>query len=252
MTDENARQKWAPRMRREWDERARADAFYYSTWKVGHRWDPDEFLQSGERDFQHFVEPVIEELGLDPANCEVLELGCGVGRMTGALARRFGRVHATDVSPEMLSRARELCPDLPNVSWLLTDGYSLPIPDASLDFAFSFLVFQHVPLKEIILRNVAEMLRVTRPGGGFLFQYNGETVRSVPWRSRLIWGVLDRWRIPLLPRLFGIDVREAGKTWDGAPLTGEEVSEWVAAHGGEVRGERGVGTPAAWCWGVKR
>ena len=88
-----------------------------------------------------------------------------------------------------------------------------------------------MPQKEIVLHNVAEMLRVLRPEGGFLFQYNGATGPSVGWRGRLIWGILDRWRIPLLPRLFGIDPREAGKTWDGVPLTGEEVQEWVETIG---------------------
>ena len=89
-------------MRRDWDNRAHADAFYYSTWKVGHKWDPDEFLESGERDCQLFVDSIIKEPGLDPRDSAVLELECGVGRMTKALACRFRSVHATDVSPEMV------------------------------------------------------------------------------------------------------------------------------------------------------
>ena len=113
----------------------------------------------------------------------MLELGCGVGRMTKALTCRFRSVHATDVSPEMVVQARFLCPELNNVTWEVSDGFDLStIPDGSLDLAFSFLVFQHVPQKQIVLHNVSEMLRVLRPGGGFLFQYNGETRRKVGWR----------------------------------------------------------------------
>ena len=89
-------------MRRDWDQRAHADAFYYSTWKVGHKWDPKEFFESGDRDCQLFVDPIIKELGIQPGNLAVLELECGVGRMTKALACRFRSVHATDVSPEMV------------------------------------------------------------------------------------------------------------------------------------------------------
>ena len=89
-------------MRRDWDDRAHADAFYYSTWKVGHKWDPKEFFESGDRDCQLFVDPIIKELGIEPGNLAVLELECGVGRMTKALACRFRSVHATDVSPEMV------------------------------------------------------------------------------------------------------------------------------------------------------
>ena len=89
-------------MRRDWDDRAHADAFYYSTWKVGHKWDPKEFFESGDRDCRLFVDPIIKELGIEPGNLAVLELECGVGRMTKALACRFRSVHATDVSPEMV------------------------------------------------------------------------------------------------------------------------------------------------------
>ena len=250
--NERTRSEWGPRMSRDWDERARADAFYYSTWKVGHKWDLEEFFESGKRDRELFVDPVIRELGLDAGKSGMLELGCGVGRMTKALASRFRSVHATDVSAEMVERARGYCSELGNVRWEITNGFDLSsIEGGSLDFAFSFLVFQHVPEKEIVLRNVAEMLRTLRPAGGFLFQYNGETERKIGWRERVIWGVLDRCKVPLLPRLFGIDTREAGKTWDGAPIDGEEVSAWVEGQGGRVVGVRGVGTPAAWCWGVK-
>lgn len=239
-------------MSRDWDERARADSFYYSTWKVGHKWAPEEFFESGERDCELFVDPVLKELGLDVGESRMLELGCGVGRMTRALAKRARFVHATDVSEEMIEQARGYCPGLANVRWEVTNGFDVAsIDDGALDFSFSFLVFQHVPQKEIVLRNVAEMLRALRPGGGFLFQYNGQIERKTGWREKVIWGVLDRWRVPLLPQLFGIDTREAGKTWDGTPIDGEEVQEWVEEQGGRVVGVRGLGTPAAWCWGTK-
>ena len=72
----------------------------------------------------------------------MVELGCGVGRMTKALAARFDIVHATDVSGEMVEQARGHCPELGNVHWEITNGFDLSsIGDGSLDFAFSFLVF---------------------------------------------------------------------------------------------------------------
>ena len=246
------RAKWARLMRRDWDARANADAFYYSTWKVGHKWDVDEFFSSGERDYLLFVDPVIDSLGLEPSASEMLELGCGVGRMTRSLAQRFKRVYAVDVSPEMVSRAQDYCPDLNNVSWEVVNGFDLSsISDSCMDFAFSFLVFQHVPQQDISLGDIGEMLRVLKPGGAFLFQYNGQTSSDVGWKGRLIWGVLDRWRVPVLPGLFKIDTREAGKTWDGAALTPEEVETMVETRCGKVMGTKGDGTPAAWCWGVK-
>ena len=100
----------------------------------------------------------------------------------------------------MIEQARGYCPGLANVRWEVTNGFDVAsIGDGALDFSFSFLVFQHVPQKEIVLRNVAEMLRALRPGGGFLFQYNGQIERKTGWREKVIWGILDRWRVPLLP-----------------------------------------------------
>ena len=119
-------------MRRDWDDRAHADAFYYSTWKVGHKWDPDEFFESSERDCQLFVDPVINELAIEPGGSAILALRCGVGRMTKALSRRFRSVHATEVPPEMVVQGRSLCPELNKVTWEVSDGFDLStIPDRS-------------------------------------------------------------------------------------------------------------------------
>ncbi len=247
------RGKWARIMRKDWDDRARRDVFHYTTWRPGHKWNEGTFFESGERDYVLWVEPVLQSVELETTDSNVLDLGCGIGRMTRSLARRFSHVYAVDVSPEMISRAKAFNKDLSNVTWHLVDGFDLAfIQDRQIDFAFSFLVFQHVPHREIVMRNIEEMLRVLRPGGFFLFQYNGESTQTMDWSGRLIWGILDRWRIPLLPRLLKLDVREAGKTWAGAILNPQEVVEHIESHGGTLLGSRGVGTPGAWCWGVRQ
>ena len=76
----------------------------------------------------------------------VVEIGCGLGRMTRALAARAGGVTAIDVSPEMLERAQRLNPNLSTVAWTAGDGTTLAgIPDASADACMSHVVFQHIP-----------------------------------------------------------------------------------------------------------
>ena len=61
----------------------------------------------------------------------VLDIGCGVGRLTRVLAERAAHVHAIDVSAEMLEQARGLNAHLTNVSWHHGDGTTLqPIEDA--------------------------------------------------------------------------------------------------------------------------
>jgi len=152
-----------------WDERAREDAFFFV----------DNELEYGEPDAERFwargervIDAMLSELGVElrPTD-EVLDIGCGLGRLTRVLAARAGRVVALDVSAEMLRRARELSPHLDNVEWVHGDGRTLhPLPDDSLDAVVSFVVFQHLPDPELTLGYVAEMGRVLRPGGWAAFQ----------------------------------------------------------------------------------
>ena len=151
-------------MRRFWDARAAEDAVYFvdSRQRYGQP-DLDRFFAVAEDDLERFLGP----LGVAfRASDTVVEIGCGLGRMTRIVARRVARVVAIDVSEEMLSRARELNPGLDNVDWVLGDGTSLaPLDDETADACFSAVVFQHVPDPEITLGYVREVARVLRPGG---------------------------------------------------------------------------------------
>src|SRR5437764_15430157 len=102
---------------------------------------------------------------------KVADIGCGVGRLTRALATRAGHVYGIDVSSEMLELAKGHNPELDKVEWLHGDGRGLePLEDASVDGCFSHVVFQHIPDPEITLEYVREMGRVLRAGGWALFQ----------------------------------------------------------------------------------
>jgi SAM-dependent methyltransferase len=153
-------------MGRFWDERARDDALFYVDDR-GLR--GDAFWAGGEE----VVEVFATRLGwtVGPRDT-VVEIGCGVGRITRALAAHCHEVLAVDVSAEMLTRAREL--EIVNVRWLLGDGRTLPVPDASADGVFSHVVFQHVPDPAITLGYVGEMGRVLRPGGWAVFQVSDD------------------------------------------------------------------------------
>ncbi len=102
---------------------------------------------------------------------DVVEIGCGVGRLTHVLAARARHVHALDVSPRMLELASEHGGHLTNVEWILGDGASLaPLTDASADACVSHAVFQHIPDPAITLGYVREIGRVLRPGGWAAFR----------------------------------------------------------------------------------
>ena len=151
-----------------WDERAREHALFFVDNTLDYR-DPDveRFWAEGER----AVTAILDQLGIEVGTADtVVEIGCGVGRLTRVLAGRAARVVALDVSSEMLARARELNPALENVTWLHGDGASLAgVEDASADGCFSHVVFQHLPEPELTLGYVREMARVLRPGGWAVF-----------------------------------------------------------------------------------
>lgn len=111
----------------------------------------------------------------------VLEIGCGAGRVTRALSKVFGEVHAVDVSGEMVARARAALHDRPNVTVYQNNGCDLAVvPPLVFDFAFSSHVFQHIPSREVIESYVREVYRLLRPGALFKFQVQGEPSEDRP------------------------------------------------------------------------
>jgi ubiquinone/menaquinone biosynthesis C-methylase UbiE len=246
-------------MRRDWDERARRDAFHYiASWKQD--WNIDSFLASGEKDYATLVSPVLERCGI-PASGEVMvELGCGAGRMTPSFGRRYKRIVALDLSAEMLQRARQIHVEQQNILWLRVGGANLAcLKDGSADFIFSYLVLQHLPTAELAFGYIREFLRVLRPGGAFLFQFNGGYKPTMNLRGRLAWGAVDAlWSARLVSlskgaaRLLGLDPAAAGKSWRGAAIEAARIVSSLRSSGGEICELSGEHTPMAWCCGVKK
>lgn len=94
---------------------------------------------------------------------EVLDLGCGTGSLALLLAERGAarRVLGIDIAPAYIAYAAARCRD-PRVSFRVGDAMALDLPDRSVDRAFSLLALNFTPAPE---RAIAEMRRVTRPGG---------------------------------------------------------------------------------------
>lgn len=245
-------------MRQDWDERARKNAFHYiASWRK--EWDLDSFLASGEEDFNRLVASALARCGLPVTGKSMLELGCGVGRMTHSFARRFACVYAFDISPEMLARAGQIHAQQKNIHWMLSNGSDLSDIDAdSVDLVFSYLVLQHLPDESLVFQSIREMLRVLRPGGTILFQFNGGFAPTMNLRGRLAWGIVDAlWSSNLrtlshaAASTLGLDPSVAGKSWRGVAIAASRIAELVWSAGGEVREMASENTPMAWCCGVK-
>jgi SAM-dependent methyltransferase len=121
-----------------------------------------------------------------------VDFGCGVGRLTRALAKRAKHVIGVDVSPTMLA----LAPKLPNVN------YTDRLPE-SADFIGSLIVFQHIPVNRgyEIFR---QLLQILKPGGvaaiHFALSRPGGPLRRIARRIRAASPLIHR----LLPRPHGL------------------------------------------------
>src|SRR5512142_2192757 len=111
------------KMQRDWDARAKENArFYVATARQD--WTDAEFFESGKRTV---TEEILTDMinicqGKDPKRMTVLEIGCGAGRVTRALAQLFGEVHAVDISGEMVRQARAALADKPNAHVYQNNG----------------------------------------------------------------------------------------------------------------------------------
>jgi ubiquinone/menaquinone biosynthesis C-methylase UbiE len=108
----------------------------------------------------------------------LLDVGCGTGSLTAAALDRPGvtHVHGFDVSPTYVAAAKERFSS-GRATFEVGDACAMPMPDKAVDHALSLLVLQFVPQAE---RAIAEMRRVTRPGG---------TVAAATWDQRggVVW-----------------------------------------------------------------
>ena len=213
------------KMQREWDERARENARYYvNTERTD--WKDDDFFESGRRTVQEEILTDMTNIcqGKDPKQMTVLEIGCGVGRVTRALAEVFGAVHGVDVSGEMIRRATEALADVPNVRFHKNNGADLAaVGDIFVDFAFSSIVFQHIPSREVIANYVREVHRLLRPGGLFKFQVQGDATLKT----------------------------DAEDTWLGASFSDEQAVAMAKSCGFEPRYRHGAGGQYFWLWFFK-
>ena len=218
-----------------WDARAREDAFFFVDDRLAYRApDRERFWAEGVDD----LDGILAALGVAVAPTDaVIEIGCGIGRLTRPLSERARTVHAIDVSGEMLRRARAGNPELDNVTWVRGNGHDLaPLPTAGSDVCFSHVVFQHIPDPAVTLGYVREMARVLRPGGWAGFQLSTaahvHSPRGAARRARaLLAGLLGR-----RPR--GQD----HPAWRGSAVDLDELRIVAGGAGLDVEQVEGAGT----------
>lgn len=106
------------------------------------RWDRDAFFLSGEREIDALMAS-LEPLGMPALRERALDFGCGVGRLTRALATRFDHVYGVDVSQPMIALAQQLNEDCAGCQFITnTESRLASVPDAHVDLVYSRIVLQ--------------------------------------------------------------------------------------------------------------
>ncbi|MBI3522479.1 MAG: methyltransferase domain-containing protein [Chloroflexi bacterium] len=166
-----------------WERNARTDplwAVLAAPDKKGRRWNATEFFKTGERDVAEIL-GYVDVRGARPRMGRALDFGCGVGRLTQALATCFERVEGVDVSPTMIELARQY-DRTGRCTFSVNTAPDLKLfADGAFDFALSILVLQHIP-SPFAIGYVRELCRVVGPGGTLFFQAPHQ--RHVPLRQR--------------------------------------------------------------------
>jgi trans-aconitate methyltransferase len=134
------------------------------------------FYASGQRTAEA-IDVIARRCGVAvPRSGVCIEFGCGVGRVTGHLARRFDKVLALDVSPGNLSICRERLSHeaVGNVETRLISSLADLAALPACDMLFSVIVFQHntPPVQKAMLE---ALLPKISPGGAFLLQLATDT-----------------------------------------------------------------------------
>jgi SAM-dependent methyltransferase len=137
-----------------------------------------DFLNSGREELAKAFALTHMRTGQELA---LLEIGCGMGRLSYALADHFGSVLGVDVSPALIDVALAH-KDRDNIAFETGDGTHIdPSTRTSFDTVFSYEVFHYVG-EQSLLNYFRDAYRLLKPGGQFVFEIN---VKPIRFRSRL-------------------------------------------------------------------
>lgn len=171
--------------RRHWDRFARTDPFWAvlsEPDKQGNRWKIEEFFATGQKDVDTELNAILARYPQLPRR-RALDFGCGVGRLTQALANHFDHVTGVDISTEMLALARQYNRQGNRVSYIHNTHPHLELfADGSFDFVYSLITLQHIAPVHA-KRYMAEFMRILAPGGAAFFQVPDR--RTAPVKRRL-------------------------------------------------------------------
>lgn len=128
----------------------------------------DDAIAAIAEDDDRFLHKALVELTVSAPLGDLLDIGCGQGRLLKLLASRAHQVVGVDIDPaaRRLARAELFLAGLPNCSLRQGDMYSLPFPDQAFDTIILDDVLREAEQPTAALE---EAMRLLKPGGRILF-----------------------------------------------------------------------------------
>jgi 2-polyprenyl-3-methyl-5-hydroxy-6-metoxy-1,4-benzoquinol methylase len=213
-----------------WEKLAREDAFWAVLTdpdKAGNQWKVDEFFATGRTTVDDDMATITAELP-DLPKGDALDFGCGVGRLSQALATHFDRVTGIDVAEPMIELARQHNQQGDKVTYVHNPASDLKrFADGSFDLVYSVITLQHIP-PSLIRGYLREFMRICRPGGAVFFQLPSE---APPKKWRWSWYPPTTWmRIKRFLRKATTIQPEMSMN----ALPQDEVRELITKSGGKI------------------
>lgn len=198
------------RMKKEWNERTKMNPLFVIA--TDHSETEEDFWNSGIAECDFILGKNIDRFqkiieNKEPSKMNILEIGCGIGRILIPMSKIFGNLTGIDVSSEMVLLGQKYVADIPNCSIIENNGTDLSdFLDNSFDFCYSFIVFQHIPDKNIVEKYIKEVSRVLKQNCLFRFQVRG-TITTKPNEIT---------------------------TWDGVQFTSDEIHKIAKENNFEI------------------
>ena len=171
-------------LRRDWEELAESDplwAILSDPLKRGGRWTLSEFFGTGAEQVDQLLE-LGHAHGYPKQRTTALDFGCGVGRLTRALAKHFETATGVDISAGMVERAQVVNSGVPNIRFLREDEPLLPgLGHEVFDLVVSMFVLQHFPSESLVRETIAGLASRVSGGGMLIIQLP----TPIPLRHRL-------------------------------------------------------------------
>jgi ubiquinone/menaquinone biosynthesis C-methylase UbiE len=169
------------------------------------------------------VQRFVDAVPADGASA-VLDVACGPGIITAALAPLVREIVALDLTQEMLAKARQRCAEagLTNVIFRDGDATALPFSDGGFDAVVTRLSVHHFQQPQ---RPLAEMARVLKPGGTLVL---ADVISSEVPQESALHNAIEILRDPSHVRM--LPVSELSALIEGAGLAIRHQDTWDEAR----------------------